>query len=52
MAAASRTGGYHNAMAAPALDDLAAIWADICLLCDRHGSKLLNGRSRTCRTCC
>jgi histidine ammonia-lyase len=37
------TGGYHNAMATPALDDLAAIWADICLLCDRHGSKLLNG---------
>jgi histidine ammonia-lyase len=30
-------------MAAPALDNLAAIWADICLLCDRHGSKLLNG---------
>ena len=39
------TGGYHNAMAAPALDDLAAIWADICLLCDRHCSKLLNGNS-------
>jgi histidine ammonia-lyase len=38
------TGGYHNAMAAPALDDLAAIWADICLLCERHSSKLLNGR--------
>lgn len=38
------TGGYHNGMAAPALDDLAAIWADISLLCDRHGSKLLNGR--------
>ena len=38
------TGGYHNAMAAPALDDLAGIWADICLLCDRHGSKLLNGK--------
>jgi histidine ammonia-lyase len=37
------TGGYHNAMAAPALDDLAGIWADICLLCDRHSSKLLNG---------
>jgi len=37
------TGGYHNAMAAPALDDLSAIWADLCLLCDRHGSKLLNG---------
>jgi histidine ammonia-lyase len=38
------TGGYHNAMAAPAMDDLAAIWADICLLCDRHCAKLLNGR--------
>ena len=38
------TGGYHNAMAPPALDDLAALWADICLLCDRHGSKLLNGK--------
>jgi histidine ammonia-lyase len=38
------TGGYHNAMAAPALDDLAGIWADICLLCDRHSAKLLNGQ--------
>jgi histidine ammonia-lyase len=38
------TGGYHNAMAGPALDDLAAIWADLCLLCDRHASKLLIGR--------
>jgi histidine ammonia-lyase len=38
------TGGYHNAMASPALDDLAAIWADLCLLCDRHSGKLLNGR--------
>jgi histidine ammonia-lyase len=38
------TGGYHNAMAAPALDDLAAIWADLCLLCERHSNKLLNGR--------
>ena len=37
------TGGYHNAMAAPALDDLAGIWADICLLCDRHSARLLNG---------
>ena len=37
------TGGYHNAMASPALDDLAAIWADLCLLADRHGSKLLIG---------
>jgi histidine ammonia-lyase len=38
------TGGYHNAMATPVLDDLAAIWADLCLLCDRHASKLLNGK--------
>ncbi len=38
------TGGYHNAVAAPALDDLAGIWADICLLCDRHSAKLLNGQ--------
>lgn len=38
------TGGYHNAMAAPALDDLAGIWADVCLLCDRHCGKLLNGQ--------
>jgi histidine ammonia-lyase len=38
------TGGYHNAMAAPALDDLAGIWADICVLCDRHSAKLLNGK--------
>ncbi|MGA2189010.1 MAG: aromatic amino acid lyase [Steroidobacteraceae bacterium] len=38
------TGGYHNAMAAPALDDLSGIWADLCLLCDRHSAKLLNGR--------
>jgi histidine ammonia-lyase len=38
------TGGYHNAMAAPALDDLSAIWADLCLMCDRHAAKLLNGR--------
>ena len=37
------TGGYHNAMAAPALDDLAGIWADICLLCDRHSARLLSG---------
>ncbi|MEP6546510.1 MAG: aromatic amino acid lyase, partial [Gammaproteobacteria bacterium] len=38
------TGGFHNAMAAPALDDLAAIWADLCLLCERQSTKLLNGR--------
>ncbi len=39
------TGGYHNAMATPALDDLSAIWADLCLLCVRHCSKLLDGRA-------
>jgi len=38
------TGGYHNAMAPPALDDLAAIWADLCLLCSRHSAKLITGR--------
>jgi histidine ammonia-lyase len=39
------TGGFHNAAAAPALDDLAAIWADLCLLCDRHAVRLLDGRA-------
>lgn len=38
------TGGYHNSIATPALDGLAAIWADICLLCERHSTKLMNGR--------
>ena len=39
------TGGFHNAMAAPALDDLAAISADLCLLCHRHAARLLDGRA-------
>jgi len=39
------TGGYHNSIASPALDDLAGIWTDVCLLCERHSNKLLNGRS-------
>jgi histidine ammonia-lyase len=39
------TGGFHNAMAAPVLDDLAAIWADLCLLCHRHASRLLAGEA-------
>lgn len=39
------TGGFHNAMAAPALDDLAATWADLCLLCHRHGARLLDARA-------
>ncbi|HEY8015513.1 MAG TPA: aromatic amino acid lyase, partial [Dongiaceae bacterium] len=37
------TGGYHNAMAHPAMDNLAAATADLCLLTDRHSSKLLHG---------
>ena len=39
------TGGFHNAMAAPALDDLAAVWADIALLCHRHAARLLDARA-------
>ncbi|HEV8391208.1 MAG TPA: aromatic amino acid lyase [Dongiaceae bacterium] len=39
------TGGFHNAMAAPALDDLAAISADLCLLCHRHATRLLDARA-------
>ena len=39
------TGGYHNGKAYPALDSLAANWADLSLLCDRHVSKLLDGKS-------
>ncbi len=38
------TGGYHNAMASPALDGLAGAAADLCLIADRHTSKLLDGR--------
>jgi histidine ammonia-lyase len=37
------TGGYHNAMAYPAMDALAAAMADLCHLADRHTSKLLDG---------
>lgn len=37
------TGGYHNGKATPALDNLAASWADLALLCDRQISKLLDG---------
>jgi histidine ammonia-lyase len=38
------TGGYHNAKAYPALDNLAAVWADLTLLCDRQVTKLLDGK--------
>ena len=37
-------GGYHNAMAAPALDELAAAMADLALLAERQTSKILDGR--------
>lgn len=39
------TGGYHNAMAAPVMDDLSAIWADLSLLASRQAVKLLDGRA-------
>jgi histidine ammonia-lyase len=35
------TGGYHNAMAYPALDNLAAAWADLCQLAERQTERLL-----------
>jgi histidine ammonia-lyase len=38
------TGGYHNAAAYPALDALAAAAADLCIIADKHTSKLLDGR--------
>jgi len=37
------TGGYHNGKTAPCLDNLAAAWADLALLADRHTDKLMNG---------
>ena len=39
------TGGYHNAMATPALDGLAHAWAELCLLADRQATKLLDGHT-------
>jgi histidine ammonia-lyase len=37
-------GGYHNSMAAPVLDDLAASWADLCTLAERQSAKLLDAK--------
>lgn len=34
------TGGYHNAQAAPAIDDVNARFADLCTLADRQTMKL------------
>jgi histidine ammonia-lyase len=38
------TGGYHNAAAAPALDELGACYADLALLAERQAAKILEGR--------
>ncbi|MBN34688.1 MAG: histidine ammonia-lyase [Rhodospirillaceae bacterium] len=38
------TGGYHNAVAAPAMDQIAGACADLCLVCLRLCVGLLNGR--------
>jgi histidine ammonia-lyase len=35
-------GGYHNGMAYPALDGLAAAWADLAQLAERHAVGILN----------
>ena len=39
------TGGYHNAAAWPALNALAASYADLCTICDRMIARLLDGRT-------
>lgn len=36
------TGGYHNGQAYPAIDGVAAAWADLCLLAERHSEKIPN----------
>jgi len=38
------TGGFHNALAAPAIDNVTAVWADLCLIAERLSVGLLNGR--------
>jgi histidine ammonia-lyase len=38
------TGGFHNALAAPAIDNVTGVWADLCLLAERLCAGLLNGR--------
>ena len=38
------TGGYHNSVAAPAIDGIAGAWADMCLICLRLCAGLMNGR--------
>lgn len=36
-------GGFHNAMASPAMDALAAAYADLCTLAERFAAKILDG---------
>lgn len=36
-------GGFHNMHAVPAMDELAAVCADLCTLAERHASKILFG---------
>lgn len=36
-------GGFHNTLAWPALDELAAAYADLCLLTERQAAKILYG---------
>ncbi|MDQ7248181.1 aromatic amino acid lyase [Dongia sedimenti] len=38
------TGGFHNALAAPVIDNVTGVWADLCLLAGRLSAGLLNGR--------
>ena len=38
------TGGFHNALAAPVIDNVTGVWADLCLLAERLCAGLLNGR--------
>ena len=37
------SGGYHNPHAVLAMDALTAAWANLCVLAERHGAKLLDG---------
>ena len=37
------TGGYHNPHAVVAMDALAGAWANLCVVAERHGAKLLDG---------
>ncbi len=37
------TGGYHNPHAVMAMDCLSAAYANLCVIAERHGAKLLDG---------